>query len=146
MNDRAQARVGLGSRPLPMPAAAAATGLLVGSVSAALVWLGMAGCDLWRDTPSCGGGLGFGMLVAVFVISWIAGRLLLGFAGVPDGLLVSFLGVGLAMIVVMLFLIDETFSVWMWLVLPLLTAATFAGSFWLVRAADGAAGEQAGER
>jgi hypothetical protein len=129
-----------------MPAAAAATGLLVGSVSAALVWLGMAGCDVWRDTPSCGGGVGFGMLVAVFVISWIVGRLLLGFAGVPDGLLVSFLGVGLAMIVVMLFLIDETFSVWMWLVMPLLTAVTFTGSFWLVRAADKAADDRTEQR
>lgn len=132
-----------------MPAAAAATGLLVGSVSAGLVWLGMTGCDVWRDTPSCGGGIGFGMLVTVFVISWIAGRLLLGFAGVPDGLLVSFLGVGLAMIVVMLFLIDETFSVWMWLVMPMITGATFAGSFWLVRASDQAdnrASDQAEQR
>ena len=129
-----------------MPAAAAAAGLLVGSGSAALVWLGMAGCDVWRDTPSCGGGVGFGMLVAVFVISWIAGRLLLGFSGVPDGLLVSFLGVGLAMIVVMLFLIDETFSVWMWLVMPLLTAVTSAGAFWLVRASDQAADDRTKQR
>src|SRR5262245_33347330 len=142
MDDRVPTRLSLRSRPIPLPAAAAATGLIVGSTSAALVWLGMAGCDLWRDSPSCGGGLGFGMLVAVLVISWIVGRLLLGYAGVPDALLASFLGVGLALIVVMLFLIDETFSVWMWLVLPALTAATFAGSVWLVRAAGGTAGDR----
>jgi hypothetical protein len=137
MNDRPSSRLQLRTRPLPVPVAAAATGLLVGSTSALLVWLGMAGCEAWRDSPSCGGGLGLGMLVAVVAIAWIVGRLLLGFADVPDALMVSFLGVAVAMIVVMLFLIDETFSVWMWLVMPLLSAATFAGSAWLVRALGG---------
>jgi len=54
--------------------------------------------------------------------------------------MVSFLGVALVMIVVMLFLIDETFSVWMWLVMPVLTAATFVSSAWLVPALGGTAG------
>jgi hypothetical protein len=140
MNDRPASGAKLRSRPLPIPLAAAATGLLVGSASAGLVRLGMAGCDVWRDSPSCGGGLGVGLLTAVVVISWILGRLLLGFAEVPDALMVSFLGVTVAMIVVMLFLIDETFSVWMWLVMPLLTAATFVTSAWLVPALGGTAG------
>ena len=139
MNDRPAALARLRSRPLPMPLATAATGLLVGSLSAGLVWLGMAGCDAWRGSPSCGGGLGVGLLTAVVVISGIAGRLLLGFADVPDASMVSFLGIAIAMIVVLLFLIDETFSVWMWLVIPLLTAATFATSAWLVRALGGTA-------
>jgi hypothetical protein len=142
MNARPTSRPQLGSRPLPTPVAAAATGLLVGSTSAALVWLGMAGCEAWRDSPSCGGGLGFGMLVSVVAIAWIVGRLLLGFAEVPDALMVSFLGVAIAMIVVMLVLIDDTFSVWMWLVMPVLSAATFAGSVWLVRTLGGAAGDR----
>ena len=134
MNDRPPTTPKLGSRPVPAPVLAAATGLLVGWAAAALVWVGMAGCEAWRDTPSCGGGVGFGMLAAVFVISWIAGRLLLGFAGVPDALLTSFLGIAIALIAVMLFLIDETFSVWMWLVMPVVMAITFAFSTWLVRA------------
>ena len=137
MNDRVPTLVSLGSRRLPIPAVAAAAGLLVGFTSAALVRLGMAGCDAWRGSPSCGGGLGFGMLATVVLVSWIVGRLLLGFAGVEDSWMVSFLGVGLAMIVVLLFLVDDTFSAWMWLVIPALTAATFAGSVWLVRAAGG---------
>jgi hypothetical protein len=137
MNDRPASTARLPSRPLPIPVAATASGLLVGSLSAGLVWLGMAGCDEWRDSPSCGGGLGVGMLAAAVAISWLVGRLLLGFAEVPDALMVSFLGLAMAMIVVMLFLIDETFSIWMWLVMPLLTAATFAGSAWLVRALGG---------
>jgi hypothetical protein len=135
-------RLQLGSRPVPAPLAAAATGLIVGPTSAALVWLGMAGCEAWRDSPSCGGGLGLGMLVAVVAIAWLVGRLLLGFAEVPDALMVSFIGVSVAMIVVMLLLIDETFSVWMWLVMPVLTAATFAGSAWLVRALGGTTGNR----
>jgi hypothetical protein len=139
MNDRPPSGPKLRSRPLPIPLAAAATGLLVGSASALLVWLGMTGCDAWRGSPSCGGGLGVGMLTAVVLISWIIGRFLLGFAEVPDALMVSFLGVAVVMIVVMLFLIDETFSVWMWLVMPLLTAATFVTSAWLVRALGGTA-------
>jgi hypothetical protein len=142
MNDRSPSVPKLGSRPLPAPVAAAATGLLVGSTSAILVWLGMAGCEAWRDSPSCGGGLGFGMLVAIVVIAWIVGRLLLGFAEVPDASMVSFLGVAAAMIFVMLFLIDETFSVWMWLVMPVLSAATFAGSAWLVRRLGGTSGDR----
>lgn len=146
MNDRVPTLVSLGSRRLPIPAVAAAAGLLVGFMSAALVWLGMAGCDVWRDSPSCGGGLGIGMLATVVLVSWIVGRLLLGFAGVTDTWMVSFLGVGLAMIVVLLFLVDETFSAWMWLVMPVLTAATFAGSVWLVRAAGGTTGDRTGER
>jgi hypothetical protein len=140
MNDRPAGAEKLRSRPLPIPLAAAASGLLVGSVSAGLVWLGMAGCDVWRDSPSCGGGLGVGLLTAAVAMSWIVGRLLLGFADVPDALMVSFLGIAVALIVVMAFLIDETFSVWMWLVMPLLTAATFVASAWLVRALGGTAG------
>jgi hypothetical protein len=142
MNDRPSSRPSLRTRPVPAPAAAAATGLLVGSTSAGLVRLGMAGCEQWRYSPSCGGGLGLGMLLGVVAVAWIVGRLLLGFAGVPDALMVSFLGVGLSMIIVLLFLVDESFSVWMWLVMPILTAGTFAGSAWLVRAAGGTAGER----
>lgn len=144
MNDQPAGVASLRSRPLPMPLAAAATGLLVGSLSAGLVWLGMAGCDVWRDSPSCGGGLGVGLLTTIVVISWLAGRLLLGFAEVPDALMVSFLAVAMALIVVMLFLIDETFSVWMWLVMPILTAAAFVASAWLVPALGRAEGP--GER
>jgi hypothetical protein len=140
MNDRPASGTKLRSRPLPIPLAAGATGLLVGSTAAGLVRLGMAGCDVWRDSPSCGGGLGVGLLTAVVLASWLVGRLLLGFAEVPDALMVSFLGVAIAMIIVMLFLIDETFSVWMWLVIPILTAATFVASAWLVRALGGTAG------
>ena len=146
MNDRAPTLVSLGSRRVPPPAVAAAAGLLVGSTSAALVWIGMAGCDAWRGSPSCGGGLGVGMLAAVVLISWIVGRLLLGFADVTDAAMASFLGVGLAMIVVLLFLVGETFSVWIWVVLPLLTAATFATSVRLVHAAGGTTGDRAEER
>lgn len=144
MNDQPAGVARLRSRPLPMPLAAVATGLLVGSLSAGLVWLGMAGCDVWRDSPSCGGGLGVGLLTAVVVISWLAGRLLLGFAEVPDAPMVSFLAVAMGLIVVMLFLIDETFSVWMWLVMPILTAAAFVASAWLVPALGRAEGR--GER
>lgn len=147
MNDRpsTQRKPTLGSRPVPMPVAAAAAGLLVGWTAAGLVWLGMAGCDAWRDSPSCGGGVGYGMLAAVFVLSWLVGRLLLGFAGVGDALMVSFLGVAVALIAVMLFLIDETFSVWMWLVMPVLTAITFTFSAWFVPAAGGTGSGQADE-
>jgi hypothetical protein len=140
MSDRQASAARLRSRPLPIPLAAAATGLLVGSLSTGLVWVGMAGCDVWRDSPSCGGELGLGLLTAVVAISWLVGRLLLGFAEVPDALMVSFLGIAVAMIVVLLFLIDETFSVWMWLVMPLLTAGTFVASAWLVRALGGTTG------
>jgi hypothetical protein len=111
--------------PLPPLAGAAASGVLVGVASVVLVALGMQACEALRDSPSCGGP-GLVMLVVVVVALVALGRALLAFVRVPDPLLVSFLGVVLSLVVVLAGFVEQTFSVWMWLVMPALAAATFA--------------------
>jgi hypothetical protein len=116
---------------VPAPLAAAPIGLLVALVGVGLVWLGEHGCEALRGRPSCGG-LGLIMLVAIVAGVMVLGMVLLRWFRVDNPGLVSFLGVALPLIVVMLFLIDEVFSAWMVVVLPALTAVCFAVSAVLV--------------
>ncbi len=124
---------------LPAPVVAAATGLLVGVATVALVGLGRIGCDALRGTPSCGGP-GLLMLIATVVLAVVAGRFLLGFGEVPDPGTVSFLAVAFVLIVVLLFFVDLTFSPWIWLLLPLLAALAFPTAAYIVKRAGGTAG------
>lgn len=109
---------------MPPAAGAAAAGMLVGVSAVVLVALGMRACDVIRDSPSCGGP-GLLMLIAIVVALIAIGRALLGFVRVPDPFTVSFLGVVVALVIVLAGFVEQTFSAWMWLVMPLLGAATF---------------------
>jgi hypothetical protein len=65
------------------------------------------------------------MLIAIVVALIAIGRALLRFVRVPDPVTVSFLGVVVALVIVLAGFVEQTFSAWMWLVMPLLGAATF---------------------
>jgi hypothetical protein len=52
---------------------------------------------------------------------------------VPEPVITSVLGVALLTIVVLAVLIDVIFSVWMWVVLPLVGAVAYAFSAWAAK-------------
>lgn len=119
----------------PAPLAAAIVGAVSGLLAVLLVLLAERGCDMARGRPSCGG-VGLVMLVAIIVACLVLGALLMRLLHVRDPGLVAFFGVSLAVIFIMLFLIDQVFSGWMLLVIPLLAAATFAVSALLTQALE----------
>ena len=70
------------------------------------------------------------MLLAIGLLVIIAGARLLRTLAVPEPVITSVLGVALVTIVVLAVLIDVIFSVWMWVVLPLLAAVLYGFSAW----------------
>jgi hypothetical protein len=95
-----------------------------------LTWAGFRLCEVVRGTSSCGDP-GFLLLVAILVAMVLLGRTLLRVWGLPDPGSTSFLGVGLLAVMVLLFLVPSIFSWWMALVVPAVTAATFALAHWV---------------
>jgi hypothetical protein len=116
---------------LPAPLAALATGLLVGLVGTALTWVSLRGCESVRGTDSCGGGPGFGLLVLIVVVMVLLGAALLRLLGLSEAGGTSFLAIGLLCVVVLVTLMEELFSVWMFLAVPLISAATYALGHWI---------------
>ena len=127
---------------LPSMVAAALVGLVCGMLADGLVWTGQRGCDVLRGRPVCGGGLGFTLLVAVVAVTFLLAIVLLRICGSSDPPLTAFFGIGLALIVVLAFLIDEVHSSAVAIGLPLLMAATFAASDLLTRGLEGSAEER----
>lgn len=115
---------------VPAPAAAVVTGLLVGLGGTALTWAGLRGCEALRGTDSCGGP-GLWLLVAIVVVMVVLGALVLALLKVPDPRGTSFLGVGLTAVVTLLALMDSLFSPWMFLVVPLVSAAAYGIAHWV---------------
>ncbi len=93
-----------------------------------MVWLGERSCDAVTGRPSCGGGVGSIILMAVLAFTCLLGFYLLRMLDVPNAALVAFFGVTLPVIIILLFLIEAVFSAWMVLVVPVLAAVCFAGS------------------
>jgi hypothetical protein len=110
--------------------AALVTGLVVGLVGVLLSFGASQGCESVRGVGSCGG-VGLFALLAVLVVEVLLGAALLRAFGVVDPTSTSFLGVGLVAVLALLFFLSALDSVWMLLVLPLLTAITFLLSWWV---------------
>jgi hypothetical protein len=121
--------VGPHNPKLPYPIAAAVVGLLVAVLTQVLVVGGGQACEVVRGTSSCGSAGGF-MLLVIGVLAVLAGTRLLRTLAVPEPAVTSVLGVALLAIAVLAVLIDVIFSVWMWVVLPLLAAVVYAFSSW----------------
>lgn len=120
------------TRPvLPGWLAAALTGLLVGAAGAAGTYGAMAGCEVVRGVSTCGGAPGFFILVAIVALMVLLGAGLLKAFGVKDAGSTSFLAVGIVTVLVMLLLLDAIFSVWMFAVIPALTAAAYLLAHWV---------------
>ena len=110
--------------------AAAITGGVVGLVGVALTSVAGRGCEVIRGVGSCGG-IGLLALLVIVVLEVLLGAALLKAWRISDPTSTSFLGVGLAAVFVMLFLLSSLESIWMFLVIPLLSVVTFVLS-WLV--------------
>jgi hypothetical protein len=124
--------VGPRSSRLPYVLTAAAVGLLVAVLAQVLVIGGQQACEVVRGTSSCGAAGGF-MLIVIGVLMILAGARLLRTLAVPEPVITSVLGVALLTIVVLAVLIDVIFSVWMWVVLPLVGAVAYAFSAWAAK-------------
>jgi hypothetical protein len=125
------------TRPaLPGWLAAALTGLLVGAAGAAGTYGAMAGCEVVRGVSSCGGAPGFFILVAIVALMVLLGTGLLKAFRVTGAGSTSFLAVGIVTVLVMLLLLDAIFSVWMFAVIPALSAAAYLLAHWVTTRFD----------
>jgi hypothetical protein len=111
--------------------AAIITGVLSGTAVVLLAIGASAGCEAVRGTSSCGGGIGLLATVALLAIEVLIGANLLKAWQIADPFSTSFLGVGVVAIFAMLLFLDDIDSPWMLLVIPLMTAAAFAVSWWV---------------
>ena len=116
---------------IPPLVAAILTGTLTGVTAVALAFGAARGCDSVRGTESCGGGIGLLAIVAILAIEVVIGANLLKAWQIADPYSTSFLGVGLVATLAMLIFLDDLSSPWMFLVIPLMTAAAFALSWWV---------------
>jgi hypothetical protein len=110
--------------------AVAISGGAVGLVGVALTTVAGRGCEVIRGVGSCGG-IGLLALLVILVLEILLGAVLLQAWRHTDPTSTSVLGVGLAAVFVMLFLLESLESVWMFLVIPVLSVVTFLVS-WLV--------------
>ena len=110
--------------------AAGLTGGVVGLVGVVLTSVAGRGCEVIRGVGSCGG-IGLLALLVILVLEVLLGAILLKAWRLSDPASTSFLGVGLAAVFVLLFLLSSLESVWMFLVIPVLTVLTFVLSWWV---------------
>ncbi len=106
------------------------SGLVVGLVGVVLSWGAGQGCEAVRGVGSCGG-VGLFALLAVVAIQVLVGAALLRAWKITDPTSTSFLGVGLVAVMALLFFLGSLESIWMLLVIPVLTAITFLISWWV---------------
>jgi formate-dependent nitrite reductase membrane component NrfD len=121
---------------LPLPTgwvAVVLTGVVVGLVVVGLTWASLRTCEAVQGTATCGTA-GYPMLALVVVVAILVGSAMLRLTHVPDPVSTSILGVGVASVLALVFLIDHLDQPAMVVVIPLICAATFAGSHWLTTA------------
>ena len=111
--------------------AAILTGALAGLAAVGLAFGAARGCEAVRDTESCGGGAGLLAVVAILAIEVLIGANLLKAWQIADPVSTSFLGVGVVATIAMLTFLEQLDSPWMLLVIPLMTAVSFALSWWI---------------
>src|SRR4051812_38483159 len=118
---------------IPGRLAAAITGLVVGAFGAMLTYLSLKGCDALRGTETCGG-TGLLLLVVILVLMVLLGAVLLAAWQITDARSTSFLAVGVLAVLVMLTLMQQLFSPWMFLIVPILSALAYMLSHWVTTA------------
>jgi thiol:disulfide interchange protein len=107
--------------PLAATTAAVAVGAVVGLLGCVLTFLGLKLCELVAGTSSCGGP---GLLVLILIV-------VLMILAVEDAGNLSFLGVGITVAAVLIFLLNYLYQPWMFVVMPALTALAFAVARWI---------------
>jgi len=119
-----------GAPSLPGPLVALLGGLVVGAFGAGLAWVSLTGCDAVRGTESCGGA-GVLVIFVILVLMVLLGGLVLALLRLNDAKATSFLAVGVLFVVVLLTPQDALFSTWMFVVVPLVSAAAFVLAHWV---------------
>ncbi|HEY0950054.1 hypothetical protein, partial [Nocardioides sp.] len=112
------------------------TGVVVGLGIVGLTWASLRLCEGVQGTSSCGD-TGYGLLIAILVVMVVVGMLLLRLARVPEPGSTSFLAVGLTCVLALLFLVDSLLDRPMVVVIPLISAGTFALAHWVTRTFTG---------
>lgn len=110
--------------------AAVLTGAVVGLVGVLLAFLAGRGCEAVRGVGSCGG-IGLFALLLIVAIEVLIGAALLKAWRLYDPVSTSFLGSGLMAVFVLVFLLSSLDSVWMVVVIPVVSAITFLISWWV---------------
>lgn len=122
------------SRPrlpaVPGAVAAVIAGVVTGLVIVGLGYLAAGGCEAVRGVSTCGG-FGLLALIVILAIGVLLGAAILRAWGLGDATSTAFLGVGLVAVLAMLFFLQQIDSLWMLLVIPVLTALTFLLSWWV---------------
>mgnify|MGYP000654523396 CR=1 FL=1 len=117
--------------PMSGRLASTVTGLLVGLLVVVLTAGSLQACEAARGVATCGGGPGFALLVTVMATMVLLGGLMLRLAKVPDPTSTAFLAVGLLCVFALLFLVESLDSLWMIVVIPVVSVATFVLSHWV---------------
>ncbi len=112
--------------------AAVVTGIVVGLGIVGLTWASLQTCETVQGTSSCGKA-GYPMLIVILVVAVVVGGLLLRVARVPEPGSTSFLAVGLASVIALLFFVNSLTDPVMVAVIPVVCAATYALSHWVTR-------------
>jgi hypothetical protein len=115
---------------IPQIAAAMIVGTLCGLLAVGLAWLAAQGCESVRGVGTCGS-FGLVALIAILGIEVLFGAMLLRAWQITDPTSTSFLGVGSVAVLAMLLFLDQIDSVWMVLVIPVLSALMFLMSWWV---------------
>jgi hypothetical protein len=123
-------RVRAGIPEMAASTAALVVGALVGLLGCLATWVGLQGCEAVTGAQTCGGP-GLLLLVAIVVGQVVLGAVLLKVVGVPEAGNVSLIGVGLMVVVALLVLVDHLYDAWMFLAIPVVTAATFGVGRWI---------------
>jgi hypothetical protein len=110
--------------------AAFLVGAVIGLMGCVLTVVGLQGCEWITGTGSCGGP-GLLVLVVILVAMILVGTVALRRLNVPEAGNVSFLGVGIMTAIALMFLIDYLYDLWMFLVIPVLTAVSYAVARWI---------------
>jgi hypothetical protein len=111
---------------------AVVTGLVVGLGMVGLTWASLELCETAQGTSSCGG-TGYPLLAAILVLMVLVGMLLLKLGRVAEPGSTSFLAVGLTAVLALLFLVDSLLDTAMIVVIPVISAASYAASHWVTR-------------
>ena len=112
------------------PIAAVLTGLVVGVLGTTLTYVSLRGCEMLKGTESCGAP-GLGLLAAIVVLMVLGGAVLLRLLRVSEPRGTSFLAVGLMCVVVLVTLMEDLFSAWMFVAIPLISAVSYATAHWV---------------
>ncbi len=113
--------------------AASVAGVVVGLLMVGMTAGSLQACEAVRGTSTCGG-YGVPILLVIMALLIAIGGFLLRTFHVPDPGSTSFLAVGMVAVIALLFLLDFLLSLWMLLVIPVISVAMYLLAYWVTTA------------